>query len=160
MFLSSICKQAGCTCSNRQQRPASSWIQVWQVWSTVSSRYFVVGGQMAGCRHILTGLLKQVEPLLLDQTWKSGKIKPTYLVECFLSFSSDFFLYGAFFKLANGHKLLCFSEDIVRLKSTLQYLQTKNTQTSLWTIPNTKLLMQVYTFFLWQPVDSYKLEFK
>ena len=44
MFLSS--RQA--VYSNRQQRPKDK--------CEVSGKYFVVGGQMAGCRHILTGL--------------------------------------------------------------------------------------------------------
>ena len=54
MFLSS--RQAGY--SNRQQGPRN--LEICGVLESdkceVSSRYFVVGGQIAGCRHILTGL--------------------------------------------------------------------------------------------------------
>ena len=54
MFLSS--RQAGY--SNRQQRPKlqGSRPEYKSDMCEVSGRYFVVGGQMAGCRHILTGL--------------------------------------------------------------------------------------------------------
>ena len=54
MFLSS--RQAGY--SNRQQGPKN--LEICRVLESdkceVSGRYFVVGGQIAGCRHILTGL--------------------------------------------------------------------------------------------------------
>ena len=54
MFLSS--RQAGY--SNRQQGPKN--LEICGVLESdkceVSSRYFVVGGQIAGCRQILTGL--------------------------------------------------------------------------------------------------------
>ena len=52
MFLRS--RQAGH--SNRKQRP--NFVQTISVTSAceVSSRYFVVGNQIPGCRHILTGL--------------------------------------------------------------------------------------------------------
>ena len=50
MFLSS--RQAGY--SNRQQRQPRPEYKSDKC--EVSGRYFVVGGQMAGCRHILTGL--------------------------------------------------------------------------------------------------------
>ena len=50
MFLSS--RLAGY--SNRQQRPKLQGLR--KKAAEVSGRYFVVGGQMAGCRHILTGL--------------------------------------------------------------------------------------------------------
>ena len=50
MFFSS--RQAGY--SNRQQRQARSEYKFDKC--EVSGRYFVVGGQMASCRHILTGL--------------------------------------------------------------------------------------------------------
>ena len=51
MFLSS--RQAGY--SNRLQRQPRPEYKSDKC--EVSGRYFVVGGQMAGCRHILTGLL-------------------------------------------------------------------------------------------------------
>ena len=51
MFLSS--RQAGC--SNRQQRQPRPEYESDKC--EVSSRYFLVGGQMACCRHILTGLI-------------------------------------------------------------------------------------------------------
>ena len=51
MFLSS--RQAGY--SNRQQMP-SSCKGLQKKATEVSGRYCVVGSQMAGCRHILTGL--------------------------------------------------------------------------------------------------------
>ena len=58
MFLSS--KQAGY--SNKQQGPKN--LEICGVLESdkceVSSRYFVAGGQIAGCRHILTGLLRRV----------------------------------------------------------------------------------------------------
>ena len=58
MFLSS--RQAGY--SNRQQGPKN--LEFCRVLESdkceVSGRYFVVGGQIAGCRHILTGLLKVI----------------------------------------------------------------------------------------------------
>ena len=55
-FLSS--RQAGY--SNRQQRQPRPGYKC-----EVSGRYFIVGGQMAGCRHILTGLfLVHVLPFL------------------------------------------------------------------------------------------------
>ena len=54
MFLSS--RQAGY--SNRQQGPKNLEIcrDLESDKCEVSGRYFVVGGQIAGCRHILTGL--------------------------------------------------------------------------------------------------------
>ena len=51
MFLSS--RQAGY--SNRQKRQPHPEYKSDKC--KVSGRYFVVGGQMAGCQHILTGLL-------------------------------------------------------------------------------------------------------
>ena len=51
MFLSG--RQAGY--SNRQQRQPRPEYK--SVKCEVSGRYFIVGGQMAGCRHILTGLM-------------------------------------------------------------------------------------------------------
>ena len=54
MFLSS--RQAGY--SNRQQGPEN--LEICRVLESdkceVSGRYFVIGGQIAGCQHILTGL--------------------------------------------------------------------------------------------------------
>ena len=57
MFLSS--RQAGY--SNRQQRQPRPEYK--SDMCEVSSRYFVVGGQMAGCWHILTGLIKTLKML-------------------------------------------------------------------------------------------------
>ena len=54
MILSS--RQAGY--SNRQQRQTRPKYKSDKC--EVSSRYFVVGGQMAGCRHILTGLKSEI----------------------------------------------------------------------------------------------------
>ena len=63
MFLSS--RQAGY--SNRQQGPKN--LEICGVHEPdkceVSGRYFVVGGQIAGCQHILTGLTENF--VLLDK---------------------------------------------------------------------------------------------
>lgn len=83
--------------------------------------------------------------------------------------TSHFFLCGAFFALANGHKLLhFFDDDIFKLNSTiykqrtprpghwLQYTKCKHLVIIHMQQSVTQLIMQV--FFLWQPVDSYQLE--
>ena len=67
MFLSS--RQAGY--SNRQQGPKN--LEICRVLESdkceVSGRYFIVGGQIASCQHILTGLLVYINHFMSCSMW-------------------------------------------------------------------------------------------
>jgi len=80
------------------------------------------------------------EPLLLAAN----------LIKCFWNLTPDFFLFGAFFELANGQELLHFFDDIFKFKSTIDKRRTTRPARQLYqtqTFGNGKYAAICHTVF-------------